>query len=154
MTGISAETLEAVGIAPFNPRFYQSSRTRGSQPRDSGQFGLSIGTILPQYNDTKVSLYFANYHSNLPSYGLKTPGLKAYQQYSLQGIEGLTQALIMEGADPELAPQAASLTQSDRFIEGLQYFQQYREDIKMLGLSFNTTATTTSMVCSLKRSSF
>ena len=145
VTGIPAETLEAVGIAPFNPRFYQTSRTRGDRARDSGQFGLSVGTILPQYNDTKVSLYFANYHANLPGYGVKTPGLESYQQFSVQGIEGLTQALATSGADPDLAPEAARLTQSDRFIEGIKYYEQYREDIRMLGLSFNTTATTTGL---------
>ena len=139
--GIPAETLEAVGIAPFDPNFYQVvKRNPDDKASDNGQFGISIQTILPQFNDSKFALYYARYHSSLPSFGLITPSVSDYTEYSVQAINALARDLRMADAGPVKSKGAATLNQLSKVLNEAVYFAQYPEDIDMLGLSFNTTS--------------
>jgi hypothetical protein len=139
--GIPAESLEAVGIPAFDPDFLQvNQRSSADLPKDSGQFGITVQSIVPRLDDTQIALHFANYHSKVPTVGVITPSVSAYKLYSRQAITALTNALIEEGVDAADAAPAALLTQYSRFQGDAQYFTQYTEDVKMLGLSFNTTS--------------
>jgi hypothetical protein len=139
--GIPAESLEAVGINSFDPNFYQvSNRLPDDKASDSGQFGVTVQSIIPSLNDSKIALHFARYHANLPSFGLVSPGLDEYiSGYSVQAIDKLKRDLIREGAGPVRASAAATLTSLSGALNDAKYFIQYPEDIDMLGLSFNTT---------------
>jgi hypothetical protein len=138
--GIPAETLEAAGIPAFDPDFLQvTRRISADRPQDSGQFGVTLQTIVPRLNDTKFALHFANYHSKVPFVGGIAPSVAAYNAYSRQGIEALTNDLIEGGVDPDTAQSAAVQTQLSRFLGDARYFVRYPENIKMLGLSSNTT---------------
>ena len=138
--GIPAETLEAAGIPAFDPDFLQvTRRISADRPRDSGQFGLTLQTIVPQINDSKFALHFANYHSKVPLVSGVTPSLAAYNAYSQQGIEALAKDLIEGGVEADTAQSAAVQTQLGRFLGDASYFLDYPENIKMLGLSMNTT---------------
>ena len=138
--GLPAETLEAVGIAPFDSNFYQVvKRGKDDNASDNGQFGISIQSILPRFNDSMVALYYARYHSNLPSFGLVTPAVSDYTTYSRQAIGKLAGGLRQEGAGFGQSLGAATLNQLSAVLNEVVYFAQYPEDIDMLGLSFNTT---------------
>lgn len=139
--GIPADTLEAVGIEAFDPDFYQIiRRIDADRPSDSGQFGLTLRTIVPWLNDSKFALHYANYHSKIPQFGAITPSVDAYMAYTVQAIGALAEDLVAEGVEPETALSTAGQVQADRFQIDAQYFLQYPEDVQMLGFSFNTTS--------------
>ncbi|MEP5568864.1 MAG: DUF1302 domain-containing protein [Halioglobus sp.] len=138
--GLPAETLEAVGIEPFDPNFYQlTTRLPDDKAKDSGQFGVTLQSILPKLNDSKFALHFARYHSSFPSFGIVTPPVSSYTKYSEQAIGKLEQELRREGVGPVKRSTVASLTQLSAVLKEAAFFTQYPEDIDMLGLSFNTT---------------
>lgn len=139
--GIPAQTLEAVGIPAFDPDYLQvNRRISADRPSDQGQFGITLQSIVPQFNETKFALHFANYHYKSPFFGAITPSVEAYTNYSVQAIQSLAGDLLRGGVDPALAAPVAALTQFDKFQSDVQYFVQYPENIKMLGLSLNTTS--------------
>ena len=139
--GIPAEALEAVGILPFDPQFYQlSTRLPDDKASDSGQFGVTVQSILTGLNDSKLALHFARYHANLPYFGIVGPGLDQYVTgYSVQAIDKLTRDLRREGVGPVKSSAAATLTSLSGALNDASFLTQYPEDIDMLGLSFNTT---------------
>jgi hypothetical protein len=79
---------------------------------DDGQFGLAMRYFAEELNNTEFGLYAAQYHSRLPI---------------ASGINSsITPAM--------LPPALAALAPFDS-----QYFIEYPEDIRLLGLSFNTS---------------
>lgn len=139
--GIAPEALEAVGILPFDPNFYQiTTRQADDNASDSGQFGITVQSIIPSWNDSKIALHFARYHANLPSFGIIGPPLDSYVTgYSVQGIDKLSKELRREGVGRVQAAAAATLTSLSGALNSAAYLTSYPEDIDMLGLSFNTT---------------
>jgi hypothetical protein len=84
--------------------------------RDSGQFGLALRWFAKELNDTEFGLYAMNYHSRGPVFS--TTRTTAANPAGL-GFVGA-------------APTAG-------------YFIEYPEDIRLYGLSFQTTAGSTSL---------
>ncbi len=84
-------------------------RSGDRDARDSGQFGVALRWFVPELNDTEFSAYYLNYHSRLP-YGSST---------------------ISTAPNPFAAPAYGAASAS--------YFIEYPEDIRLYGLSFNTT---------------
>lgn len=76
---------------------------------DDGQFGLALRYFAEELNNTEFGLYAAQYHSRLPI----SSGVKKFNA-ALAGL-GLPETLASE------------------------YFIEYPEDIRLLGLSFNTS---------------
>jgi len=138
---IPEETLEAVGLPVFNPNFYQvSTRYADDDASDSGQFGITVQSIIPSWNDSKIALHFARYHANLPNFGIIGPPVSAYVTgYSEQAIAKLERDLVREGAGVINAKAAATVIQLGGALNAAGYLASYPEDIDMLGLSFNTT---------------
>ncbi|TKB50419.1 DUF1302 domain-containing protein [Ferrimonas sediminicola] len=102
------------------------------EPDDQGQFGIKLGYYAPELNDTEFGLYYMNYHSRRPL------------------ISGQTANFGAEAIGADLATLAAlngEVTRSD--LLGLDTFSkaalEYPEDIKLYGLSFNTTVGDTSV---------
>ncbi|WP_213608250.1 DUF1302 domain-containing protein [Pseudoalteromonas sp.] len=95
-----------------------------TEPDDGGQYGLRLGMFLPQWNDTEVALYHVNYHSRRP---LISGRVSNFTQASLQ---------------QDLAMIATTEITSDN-VSDLKAFakatNEYPEDIKLYGLSFNTS---------------
>ena len=139
--GISAEALEAVGIPAYDPDFFKvTQRISADKASAHGQYGMTLQSIVPRLNDTKFALHFANYHSKVPLFGAISPSVEAYKGYSEQAIAALTNALVEEGVDMQTAQSAAIQTQFNQFEIDSRYFLQYPEDIKMLGISLNSTS--------------
>lgn len=95
-----------------------------TEPDDGGQYGLRLGMFLPEWNDTEVALYHVNYHSRRP---LISGRVSNFTQASLQ---------------QDLAMISTTEITSDN-VSDLKAFakatNEYPEDIKLYGLSFNTS---------------
>ena len=83
--------------------------------RDSGQFGVALRWFVPELNDTEISAYYLNYHSRTP----------------------VGSSVISSAPNPFAAPGFGAAS--------AQYFLEYPEDIRLYGLSFNTTIGTASV---------
>ncbi|WP_105254078.1 DUF1302 domain-containing protein [Pseudoalteromonas sp. T1lg75] len=93
-----------------------------TEPSDGGQYGLRLGMFMPELNDTELALYYINYHSRRPV------------------ISGQVSDFTAIGED--LAMIMSTEINSDN-VNDLKAFTKakldYPEDIKLYGLSFNTS---------------
>ncbi|WNC70823.1 DUF1302 domain-containing protein [Thalassotalea psychrophila] len=105
--------------------------SRGERtPDDGGQYGLKFSYFFPSLNDTELALYYINYHSRRPTFS----GVAA----------NLDPAAI--GAD--LATIGGGAITEDNYLDLNLFgkaFLNYKEDIKLYGLSFNTAVGLTSV---------
>jgi len=97
---------------------------------DQGQFGLRLTWFAEALNESEISFYHINYHSQRPL------------------ISGKTSDFTAEGIGADLAFLASNTVTRDN-ITDLGAFTQsefyYPEDIKLYGLSFNTNVGTTAL---------
>ncbi|CAM4299447.1 DUF1302 domain-containing protein [Pseudoalteromonas ostreae] len=95
-----------------------------TEPDDGGQYGLRLGMFLPEFNDTEVALYHVNYHSRRPL------------------ISGRVSNFAQASLAQDLAMLSTTKITSDN-VSDLKAFakatNEYPEDIKLYGLSFNTS---------------
>lgn len=95
-----------------------------TEPDDGGQYGLRLGVFLPEWNDTEVALYHVNYHSRRPLISGR--------------VSNFSQAAIAQ----DLAMIATTEITDDNVADLIAFSKaenDYPEDIKLYGLSFNTT---------------
>jgi hypothetical protein len=119
--------------------------------KDSGQFGLAARYLAENLNDTEFGLYFAKYHSRLPIVsGIKTntdmaglgaalaPGVTAQvtQQFIAAG-QDLTNPTVQAALAATVSSTVTQIVQGTAPFNS-QYFTEYPEDIKMIGVSWNT----------------
>ncbi|WP_286235755.1 DUF1302 domain-containing protein [Thalassotalea sediminis] len=93
-------------------------------PDDGGQYGVRFSWFLPDFNDTELSLYHINYHSRRPVFSGITANFTT--EAVMQDLAMLKDTTITEKNYTDL--HAFSKVQLD-----------YPEDIKLYGLSFNTS---------------
>jgi len=102
----------------------------GNEPEDGGQYGLRLSWYLPELNDTELSLYHMNYHSRRPVFS------------------GITADFSQEALAHDVGMLVTGDITYDNYTN-LKAFSRveldYVEDIKLYGLSFNTTLGTTSV---------
>lgn len=139
-----------------------SSRTllRGAdrRPRDGGEYGFAMKSFLPNFNNgTELAFYYMNYHSRFPIASLTAADASSCRDdvagISLPSlpIPGLSlEILACTGAADDLAATTAALlgvvTGSPVSFPGnalpvdtATIFLEYPEDIRLYGMSFNTT---------------
>ncbi|HET8883451.1 MAG TPA: DUF1302 domain-containing protein [Solimonas sp.] len=126
------------------PDGYKIFRRPDHDARRSGQFGIALTTIVPDWNSMEFGFYFMNLHSSLPLTSGFTISESDWAQYNelgdtgLQDPTGLSGVLLIRGL---LAPQSLTAAQIDKLrgIHGVGgYRLEYPEDIQITGLSFNT----------------
>jgi hypothetical protein len=105
-------------------------RSKDRDASNDGQYGISFRYFAPQLNNTEFGFYHVNYHS-------RTPFVSGYRG-------GITSAATpVPGCTVFDAPTAtfAGLAAGCAFAAGRagSYFVEYPEDIKLFGLSFNTS---------------
>ncbi|SDF05471.1 DUF1302 domain-containing protein [Phytopseudomonas seleniipraecipitans] len=110
--------------------------------RDDGQFGVAFRYIAEQLNSTEFGFYFVNYHSKEPTVAAD---LGDYAGLDLAQIaQGACIAAGLAGAcvDPAVlggfANAAGGLATLDA-ANAVTARREYAEDIRMYGVSFNTT---------------
>lgn len=98
--------------------------------KNDGQFGTSFKYIAEDWNSTEFGAYFVNYHA-------KEPVISA----NLNGYTGVDLAALTPVIGGAAAGGAATLD----VLGAVRAQREYVEDIRMLGLSFNTTVDETSV---------
>lgn len=90
---------------------------------DKGQYGVAF-RYLSDWNNTEFGLYYMNYHSRIPLFS----GIKGTPTSSLTGTPFVTTIC----ATPALSALCHTGSAT--------YFAEYPENIRLIGLSFNTQA--------------
>jgi hypothetical protein len=108
-------------------------------PRDQGQFGIALQTFPPIPTSPKISLHFANYHSRLAVISGRTASAAVVATSDDTGVQVRANALSAATGLPnaETTPIAEQYTISD-VANDTRIFATYPEDIRMVGISFNT----------------
>ncbi|HEY0973507.1 MAG TPA: DUF1302 domain-containing protein [Solimonas sp.] len=130
----------------FSRNFEEEAKRR---PDDGGQYGAALKFFLEDLNNgTEVGLYFANYHSRVPSVSalaasqscipdlpLDTPVTNLLALVASCGVplSNLTAAVGLNDFSP------ATAERDGLPVGSLELVVEYPEDIRMYGISFNTT---------------
>ena len=103
-------------------------RQGDDEPSDDGQWGISLNYFAEWLNDTEFGLYAINYHSRLPYISAITAD---YNNRPGNGffLDGVTN-------NPAYGNFADT---GIPFTQGPEYLVSYPENIKLYGLSFNTS---------------
>ncbi|MDD9893448.1 MAG: DUF1302 family protein [Gammaproteobacteria bacterium] len=109
-------------------------------PDPDGQWGLSFKWYSEALNDTEFGFYFSNYHSRLPLGGVYAASRgNSDGQPLINGvstaIQGITDLLPIGTPDLELVPVLNGIAVVDTISASFAY----PKNIRMYGLSFNTT---------------
>jgi hypothetical protein len=144
------------GTLGFDPDFMRIPGRGSDEPSDQGQGGVTVQAILPRLNSTKLALHFISYHSRLPLLSARTADAAAADATSPAAVAARAAALApvyeAEGLPPAEAALAASAAASTltvgEYASEASYFVSYPEDVRMLGLSFNTATLRTGTLVS------
>lgn len=108
-----AGPVAAALYGPFDPAAsVWAPRSSDRNVSDKGQYGVAF-RYLSDWNNTEFGLYYMNYHSRIPLFS---------------GIKGTPTSVLTGG------PLAAATGQTGTAT----YFAEYPENIRLIGLSFNT----------------
>jgi hypothetical protein len=107
-----------------------------------------LQAFVPDWNATKLALHFVNYHSRLPLLSAFTANQEAIDATSTAAVEARAAELepIYEstGLSPDEAKEQAALTAAiltvGNFANETHFVVDFPENIRMLGLSFNTAS--------------
>ncbi len=94
------------------------------EPKDSGQYGLKLGLFVPEWNETEFGLYYINYHSRRPLISGQA------SDFTQAGLAHDLHTLAATGVTEDTTSNLKAFTQG---------ILEYPEDIKLYGLSFNTS---------------
>jgi hypothetical protein len=152
----SAFALPA-GTLGFDPDFFKLPGRGGvDEPSDTGQFGVTLSSILPGSNATKLSAHLVRYHSRLPLVSGLTASQAAIDATSQVDVDALAASLespyLSTGLTPAEAADAALATAealtTSQYANQAGYRVEYPEDITMVGVSFNTATLARGMLIS------
>jgi len=136
-----------------DPELLDVQRAPDSNPDNARQGGFAIRYLAEGLNNTEFGFYFMNYHSRLPTVRARTgtqdgafAGLGTIQTTAAALVPTLVPRFIAAGlpqaaaiaAATEAATGAALPDGVDAYADTGNYFIEYPEDIRLLGLSFNT----------------
>ncbi|CDM41299.1 DUF1302 domain-containing protein [Ectopseudomonas oleovorans] len=133
--------------------FKVASIKKDLNAKNDGQFGVAFRYIAEELNSTEFGFYFVNYHAKEPAIYAQLDG--AYGGMTAAQIDALRSSAPVQGAAALAAAQAgapgnvsaiaAAANQITRGLvavdlaDDIQASRQYAEDVRMMGLSFNTT---------------
>ena len=114
--------------------------------KNDGQFGVALRYIAEELNSTEFGFYFVNYHAKEPTIyadiNSTYAGLNIDQLAGLGGFAGYDELVAAEAAGNPLAEQVLGLVNGAAAVDLANQVngrREYAEDIRMYGLSFNTT---------------
>ncbi|HSW15067.1 MAG TPA: DUF1302 domain-containing protein [Solimonas sp.] len=123
------------------------------EPDDGGQYGASLKLFLEDLNNgTELAFYYANYHSRIPAVSALAaqdscvPASSGNAALNLANLLrdcqiplGNLVALAQHQANPEGAVQYAPAGREVLPVDTVSLFAEYPENIRLYGVSFNTT---------------
>lgn len=152
----SEDPVAVLGSRSSRTLFRDYAEEERRRPSDTGQYGLSSKIFLESFNNgTELSFYFANYHARVPSVsGLAAQGtclpaptnpaanVAALFRPVAQGGCGVPaanlNALIQNTGMANTATYAPA--EADALpLDSAKLIVEYPENIKLYGMSFNTT---------------
>lgn len=98
--------------------------------KDDGQYGMALRYVAEQLNSTEFGFYYVNYHAKDPAVYADLNGYQGVNVGSLAGLVG--------------APTAGAFATID-ILGNVQAKREYAENIRMYGMSFNSTIDDTSV---------
>lgn len=148
IAGLGVAGLQGTEYLDSNGNFKVASVGSDINAKDEGQYGLSFRYLAEQLNATEFGFYFVNYHA-------KEPVIASSQRGTSLNLNNLT-GVVTGGAFTSyqsLAAAAAAtgdpaLVQASGLIAGASVIElgnltqaqrEFPEDIRMYGLSFNTS---------------
>lgn len=122
--------------------------TNDINAKNDGQHGLSFKYIAEEMNSTEFGAYFVNYHAKEPTIYADLNGYDGVDIQNLAATVGggfgcFVVDLNLNGI-PDCVESAGGLATVD-LLGSTQAKREYAEDIRMYGLSFNTTLNETSV---------
>lgn len=141
----AGDPLSLLGSTSSRTAYRDYAEEERRKPKDGGQYGAALKFFLEELNGgTELAFYFANYHARVPSISTY-----AAAEASCIGAPGLTPAdnLLALVGSCELAPTGRIIGTAPQTEAGVEpipldtmtLFAEYPENIKMFGVSFNTT---------------
>lgn len=145
-TDLDAEFALPSGTLGFDPNYLHVPGAGRETPSDQGQWGLTIQGLLMDLNASRVGLHFVNYHSPFAVLNGTTAGAAAVAQTSQAAIDAEAAQLVpiyeAGGLSPVEAQAAADRAATQLALSTLanatRYFMSFPENIKMVGVTFNT----------------
>jgi hypothetical protein len=134
------------GTLGFDQDFMKLPGLYIDNARDGGQFGVTVSTIMPNTNATRLSAHMVRYHSRLPIISGRTASQQAIDATSQDSVDALAASLVPAYESTGLSPaeatstaeQTAAAVTTSAYANQAGFFVEYPEDITMLGLSFST----------------
>lgn len=128
VSGLTEEQQENMSLV--NPALPDSAnmvlpRLSDDEPSDSGQWGVALNYFAEWLNDTEFGLYMINYHSRLPYVSAQTAD---YDDRPGNGF-------FLNGVSNNPAYGDASIP----MVKGPEYRAMFPENIRLYGVSFNTS---------------
>jgi hypothetical protein len=123
--GIPVLSATAAALyGPFDPAAsIWVPRAADHNPSDSGQYGIALRYFAPDLNSTEFGFYFMSYHSRIPM---------------VSGTKGTTTSVLTGG--PLIQPICGVAALRALCATGTaRYFAEYPENIRLFGVSFNTS---------------
>ncbi|WP_341305044.1 DUF1302 domain-containing protein [Pseudomonas sp. TMP25] len=117
---------------------------RDINAKNDGQYGLSFKYIVEELNSTEFGAYLVNYHAKEPTIYADLNGYSGVNLAALTGSNGV-QTLCGSGGFSAACQTVAGGVATVDMLGSTQAGREYAEDIRMYGLSFNTTLNETSI---------
>lgn len=118
--------------------------TQDINAKNDGQYGFSLKYIAEELNSTEFGAYLVNYHAKEPTIYADLNGYSGVDLVALTG-SGAVQALCGGGGLSVACQRTAGGFATVDMLGSTQAKREYAEDIRMYGLSFNTTVNETSV---------
>lgn len=131
---IDAETAAGMYVSGYASKYAVRANDQDIKAKDEGQFGVKLGWFAEDLNYTDFGFYYINYHSRRPLISGKSSDFSAGAIGQDLGIIAAAQ-----GTGGLTTTQFSNL---NAFTKGII---EYPEDIKLYGISFNTTVGTTAV---------
>ncbi|AUM13199.1 DUF1302 domain-containing protein [Ketobacter alkanivorans] len=132
-------TLTALGINSAESRVLP--RGADGEPDDQGQYGVAARYFVDSI-ETEFALYYINYHSRTPlisGHMIDPSQAAAGIQAAVQGATGNPLSQDLETARLQMLQTFGTPTATAFLFPTADFFNEYPEDIQLLGASFNTT---------------
>jgi hypothetical protein len=112
------------------------------EPRDMGQYGARLNYLLPFNDGIEVGLYYLNYHARYPVASATASDESCTRRAAPSPTGGASNSIIacqgfngsLLGRQNEHNPEREPLP-----VDTFGVYLEYPEDVRMFGISFNTT---------------
>jgi hypothetical protein len=128
--GATVDTTAALGSHSSRTIFRDAAEESRLRPDGGGQYGVKVQLFLEDFNNgTELSLYHANYHSRIPAVSL----------FAAQDTCLVTLGSFLGDCTVSVTPNGLLAAEEPLPVDTARLVVEYPEDIRLYGVSFNTT---------------